>query len=131
MKYRILTVVIVLISLLSLTVSAAELEYIISPGDSFTTVKSGENLSLIADELNMTADELNTYFNQNEIKYFAISKETKSQIKISVCSNDFSKKTSDIAYLDNEALAEFAKSFDVSNDNIINNNNRKYVCIFL
>ena len=118
-----------MISLLSLTVSAAELEYNISPDDSFTAVKSGEDLSTIAGELNITTEELDTYFKQNEIDYFAISKDTKSQIKISLHSNDFSKQVSDISLLDDAALDEFAKTFNADSNNIINNNDRKFICI--
>ena len=118
-----------MISLLSLTVSAAELEYSISPDDSFTAVKSGEDLSTIAGELNIPTEELDTYFKQNEIDYFAISKDTKSQIKISLHSNDFSKQVSDISLLDDAALDEFAKTFNVDSNNIINSNDRKFICI--
>ena len=77
----------------------------------------------------MTEDELNTYFNQNGIEYFAISKDTKSQIKISTFSNDFSKQVSDISLLDDTALAEFTKTFNASTNNIINNKDRKFICL--
>ena len=129
MKYRFLTVVIILISVFSLTVSAASLEYNISPDDSFIAVNRGDDLTQISSELDMTADELNTYFNQNGIEYFAISKDTKSQIKISTYSNEFSKKVSDISLLDKDALDEFAKTFDVNSDSIIENNDRKFICV--
>lgn len=113
----------------SLTVSAAKLEFDISTDDSFIDVNRGDDLTQISSELDMTADELNTYFNQNGIEYFAISKDTKSQIKISTFSNDFSKQVGDICLLDDTALAEFAKTFDVSNDSIIEKNDRKFVCV--
>ena len=129
MKYRFLTVVIILISVFSITVSAASLEYNISPDDSFIAVNRGDDLTQISSELDMTADELNTYFNQNGIEYFAISKDTKSQIKISTFSNDFSKQVVDISLLDDAALDEFAKTFDVNSDSIIENNDRKFICV--
>lgn len=129
MKYRFLTVVIILISAFSLTVSAANLEYSISTDDSFIAVNRGDDLTQISSELDMTADELNTYFNQNGIEYFAISKDTKSQIKISTFSNDFSKQVVDISLLDDAALDEFAKTFDVNSDSIIENNDRKFICV--
>ena len=44
--------------------------------------------------------------NQNGIEYFAISKDTKAQIKISTYSNEFSKKVSDISLLDEDALVQ-------------------------
>ena len=129
MKYRFLTVVIILISVFSITVSAASLEYNISPDDSFIAVNRGDDLTQISSELDMTADELNTYFNQNGIEYFAISKDTKAQIKISTFSNDFSKQVVDISLLDDAALEEFAKTFDVNSDSIIENNDRKFICV--
>ena len=129
MKYRFLTFVIILISLFSLTVSAAELQFDISTDESFISVNRGDDLTQISSELDMTADELNTYFNQNGIEYFAISKDTKSQIKISTYSNEFSKKVSDISLLDKDALDEFAKTFDVNSDSIIENNDRKFICV--
>lgn len=129
MKYRFLTVVIILISVFSITVGAASLEYNISPDDSFIAVNRGDDLTRISSELDMTADELNTYFNQNGIEYFAISKDTKSQIKISTFSNDFSKQVVDISLLDDAALDEFAKTFDVNSDSIIENNDRKFICV--
>lgn len=129
MKYRFLTVIIILIGLFSLTVSAAGLEFNISTDDSFIGVNREDDLTQISNELDMTADELNTYFNRNGIEYFAISKDTKSQIKISTFSNDFSKQVVDISLLDDAALDEFAKTFDVNSDSIIENNDRKFICV--
>ena len=129
MKYRFLTVVIILISAFSITVSAASLEYNISPDDSFIAVNRGDDLTQISSELDTTADELNTYFDKNGIEYFAVSKDTKAQIKISTYSNEFSKKVSDISLLDEDALVEFAKTFNAGSNNIINNNDRKFICL--
>lgn len=78
----------------------------------------------------MTADELNTYFNKNGLLYLAVSDDTKTQIRISSFTDNFSSAVSDISLLDDEALNEFMNA--VSNtDNgtvcVLSNNERKYI----
>ncbi len=130
MKYRVLSLIVILMAFLGLNVNAAaEYEYSISPGDAFSFAKRGDDLTQIAEKLNTTNDELNSYFDQNGIIYFAISDSTKSQIQISTYSNEFSEKVSDISMLDDKALDKFANSFNVDSDSIVTNNGRKFVCI--
>ena len=129
MKYRILAVTVLLIALLSLTVNAADYEYSISPDDNFISAKSGDDLTQIAQRLNMTTDKLNTYFSENELIYFAVSQDGKSQIKLSVYQDAFSSAVNDISQLTDADLIEFANSFDKSSDNIVVNNDRKFVLV--
>ena len=96
MKYRILTVIIVLLTILNMTVSALGYEYSITPSDNFTFAKQGDDLTKIAKKLNMTTDDLNKYFSDNKLIYLAVSDDVKSQIKISVTEDEFSKKVNDI-----------------------------------
>lgn len=132
MKYRILAVVVILLSLLSINIGAASYEYNISPGENFISAQYGDDLTEISQKLNMTADELNTYFNKNGLLYLAVSDDAKNQIRLSAFADNFSSAVSDIAYLDNEALNEFMSAVsedDEANCEIIVNNDRKYLVV--
>ena len=128
MKYRILTVIIVLLTILNMTVSALDYEYSITPSDNFTFAKQADDLTKIAKKLNMTTDDLNKYFSDNKLIYLAVSDDVKSQIKISVTEDEFSKKVNDISLLDDNALNNFAKSLS-SDSSIVTNNDRKFVLV--
>ena len=128
MKYRILTVIIVLLTILNMNVSALGYEYSITPSDNFTFAKQGDDLTKIAKKLNMTTDDLNKYFSDNKLIYLAVSDDVKSQIKISVTEDEFSKKVNDISLLYDNALNNFAKSLS-SDSSIVTNNDRKFVLV--
>lgn len=127
MKYRILAVIVILITFFSLCVNAVGYEYSIAPSDNFIYAKHGDDLTQVAEKLNMTTDELNTYFNQNELIYLAVSDDNKSQIKLSVYQDGFSSVVSDISQLSDADLNEFANSFDENGNNIVMNNGRKFI----
>lgn len=130
MKYRILAVIVILLALFSINISAASYEYHISPGADFTSVQYGDDLTEISKKLNMTTDELNTYFNQNGLLYLAISDDTKTQIRLSAFTDNFSSTVSDIAYLDNQQLNEFMNAVSDTDDSavcVLSNNERKYI----
>ena len=65
MKYRVLTIVVVIMLLFGITVSAQGYEYTISPGENFTAAKSGDDLTLLSQKLDMTTEQLSTYYEQN------------------------------------------------------------------
>ena len=134
MKYRILTAFVMLTALLCIciTANASTYDYTISLGDNFISVKSGDNMDTIAQKLDMTTAEFNSYFKQNGLVFFAISDDTKSQIKISTFSNNFSSEVGDISTLDEKGLLEFAKSFSTepeSTSTIVSNNGRKFILV--
>ncbi len=129
MKYRILSLIVILLALFSLSVNAVGYEYSITPNDTFCYAKRGDDLTQIAEKLNMTTDELNAYFNQNELIYLAVSDDNKSQIKLSVYQDGFSSVVNDISQLSDADLAEFANSFDENGNNIVTNNGRKFVLV--
>ena len=126
MKYRVLITVVIIMLLLGINVSAEGYEYTISPGENFTAAKSDDDLTLLSQKLDTTPEQLSTYYQQNGIIYFAISDVDKAQIKISVTTDDFSSKVTDISKLDDQALSEFAKLFGETE--IVVNNDRKYIC---
>lgn len=132
MKIKILAVIAVLMLLLTFNVSAANYEYTISPGLDFTSASRGDDLTEISQKLNMTADELNTYFNKNGLLYLAVSDDTKTQIRLAAFTDNFSSAVDDISYLNDEQLGEFMSA--VSDDEestctIVVNNGRKYIMV--
>lgn len=132
MKYRILAVVLILISVLSINIKAANYEYNITLGEDFTSAQYGDDLTEISQKLNMTADELNAYFSKNGLIYLAVSNDAKNQIRLSAFADNFSSAVSDIAYLDNVALNEFINAIsedDETNCEVIVNNDRKYITV--
>lgn len=132
MKIRILAVITALMLLFSLTVSAASYEYNISPGEDFTCVSYGDDMTDIAQKLNMTADELNAYFNKNGLLYLAVSDDTSTQIRLSAFTDNFSSTVCDISHLNEEQLNEFMNSISDNVETgctITDNNGRKYVTV--
>ena len=127
MKHRILAVIVILISILSITVSATTFDYSISLDSNYTVAKYGENLDALSKKMGVTTQELTTYFEENSLVYAAISNDAKTQIKISVIENALTD-VSDISQLSDNALNEFAKSISQENTEIVVNNNRKFVC---
>ena len=118
--------------LLSITVNATGYEYTISPGEKFTSVQYGDDLSEISEKLNMSGDELNSYFHQSGLIYLAVSDDNKTQIKLSAFTDNFSSAAGDISNLDEHALAEFASAVSEDNENmahIVSNNDRNFVCV--
>lgn len=131
MKYRILAVIVILLALFSINISAASYEYTISPGDNFTSVQYGDDLTQVSQKLNMSADDLNAYFNKNGLLYLAVSDDTKTQIRLSAFTDNFSSAVGDISQLDKEALTEFVNAVSDGGDHtaeIITNGDRKYIC---
>lgn len=130
MKYRILAVFIILMLLLTITVSALDYEYTISLDSGFTTAQSGDDLTEISQKLNMTTDDVNAYFNKNGLLYLAVSDDTKTQIRISAFSDNFSSAVNDISQLNDDALHEFMSAMGEDGENtceIVVNNGRKYI----
>lgn len=132
MKIRILAVITALMLLFSLTVSATSYEYNISPGEDFTCVSYGDDMTDIAQKLNMTADELNAYFSKNGLLYLAVSDDTSTQIRLSAFTDNFSSTVCDISHLNEEQLNEFMNSISDNGETdctITDNNGRKYVTV--
>lgn len=132
MKYRFLILLFALLSAISLSVYAATYEYFISEKDDFVSVEYGDDLTSVAEKLNMTTHDLNTYFTQNGLLYLAVSKDNKTQIKISAFNDNFSSSVSDISLLDQNGLTQFAQAIsdDINSPaELVENNGRKYLCV--
>lgn len=132
MKYRILSIFIILLTLLSITVSASSYEFTISTGDGFVSVNHGDDLTVVSEKLNTTPQELNSYFAKNGLLYLSVSDDAKTQIKISAFTDNFSSSVNDISYLDDDTLTEFISAVSEGSDSpaeVVLNNDRKYLCV--
>lgn len=127
MKHRILAVIVIIICFFSITVSAVDYDYDISLGSDFTVAKYGENLDALSQKMGVTSEQLDNYFKDNSLIYIAISNDAKTQIKISAI-EDALTGVNDISQLSDNALNEFANSLNESNNQIVTNNGRKFVC---
>ncbi len=115
MKYRILALIVIFILLLGINVTASNYEYNISTSNEFISAQNGNNLDAVAQKLNMTTEELNSFFNKNGLLYLAVSDDAKTQIRLSAFTDNFSSAAIDIANLEQNQLNEFKNS--VSGDN--------------
>ena len=135
MKNRILAIIVIaLIIFNTFTVSAATVnyEYSISPGSDFIAVEYGDDLTRISQKLNMTADELNTYFNKNGLLYLAVSNDTKTQIRLSAFTDNFSSAVDDISLLSDEQLHDFIDAVSDQTENsceVVICDGRKYIAV--
>lgn len=132
MKIRIIAVVAALLLLLTFSVSAAGYEYAIDTDADFTSAKYGDDLTKISEKLNMTTDDLNTYFSKNGLLYLAVSDDAKTQVRLSAFTDNFSSAVSDISYLDDKALYEFMSAVSEEDENsceVVLNNGRKFIVV--
>ena len=132
MKIRILAVVAVLLMLLSVNVSAASYEYTVSLDSGFTSASYGDDLSEIAEKLDMTVDELNSYFSKNGLLYLAVSGDAKTQIRLSAFTDNFSSAVVDISHLDEDGLNEFKDAVSADNENAFyaeSGESRKFIVV--
>lgn len=132
MKFRYLIAIVSILAILSITVYAAQYEYTITTGDDFISAKQGENLDKVAERLNMKPQDINSYFTKNGLIYLAVSSDSKTQVKISAFSDNFSSEVSDIEYLDDAGLSKFISAISEDSDTpaqVIENADRKYLCV--
>ena len=132
MKYRILAIIAILLILLSLPISALNYEYNLPVGEDFTYVKNGDKLDSVAQKLNMTTDELSSFFNKNALLYLAVSNDAKTQIRLSAFTDNFSSTAIDIATLDQSGLNEFKNAISADSENAFftqTNDGRKFIAV--
>lgn len=116
--------------LLSLNVCAASYKYNISLGDGYTSASYGDDLTEISEKLNMTTDELNSYFNKNGLLYLAVSNDAKTQVRLSAFTDNFSSAVDDISYLSDDQLKEFMNAVSEDGENtceVITSRGRRYI----
>ena len=76
----------------------------------YKVFKSGDDLSELSKIVSKTEKELENYFNENDIKVFAIDEKQFSQVKISSYSDSFSKKVGEFSNYSKKELLELAES---------------------
>lgn len=132
MKYRILAIIVIAVMLLSVTVGALGYEYSILTNDNFISAQSDDDLTAISEKLNMSVQDLHSYFSKNGLIYIAVSLDCKSQVKLSAFTDNFSSEVQDISYLDDSVMAEFIEAVSDNSDSpaqVITNNGRKFLCV--
>ena len=132
MKIKFLSVVAGLMFIFLLSVSAAGYEYSISVGENFTEAKSGDDLTKISRKIGMSTDELNSYFSKNGLLYLAVSDDSKTQIRLSAFTDNYSSEVNDISHLNDEQLSDFMNSVSNDGENVCKtlvNNGRKYITV--
>ncbi len=132
LKYRILAIIVVAVMLFSITVSASSYEYTILTDNNFISARSDDDLAAISEKLNMTTQDLHSYFTKNGLVYIAVSLDGKSQVKLSAFTDNFSSEVGDISYLDDAVMAEFIDAVSDNSDSpaeVITNNGRKFLCL--
>lgn len=107
MKLKILAVVAIIFMLVGVQISATAYEYNISVPEGYAIATKDGVHSLVAERLGMTTEEVDAFINENEILYFAVSEDLKTQARLSAFTDNFSSAVNDIAYLDSVKLEEF------------------------
>ena len=120
----------VIIMLSGFTAHAESNEFNITVPDSFTVARKGDSLDGVARNLQMDTAKLSEYFSKNGLVYFAVSADTKTQVRLSEFSDNFSSQVVDICYLKENELNEFIKAVGGENSNeLVQNGSRKFVKI--
>ncbi len=128
MKIKILILSIVMILLLSLCISAQDTEYSITVPSNFSVTHKGDDLQAVADKLGISQTTLSEYFTKNGLLYLAVSKDAKTQIRLSAFNDNFSSEVGDISYLDKTGLDELVAAVGGNNNaTVTQNGNRKFV----
>lgn len=81
----------------------------ITAGSGYSYAYSDESKSQIAEKLNLTENDLDTFCENNNIEYLAVSEDNKSQIRVSVYEDDFSKKTDNLSAYSEKDVKKLAK----------------------
>lgn len=121
-----------LFSVFTVNTAAANYEYSISPGSDFISVKYGDDLTQISQKLNMTTDELNSYFSKNGLLYLAVSSDAKTQIRLSAFTDNFSSAVDDISLLSDEQLRDFIDAVSDKTESsceVVMCGGRKYISV--
>ena len=130
MEIKFLAVVTALLLLFNFNVCAAGYEYSLLLDDGFISVTNDDDLTQVSEKLKISASDLNSYFNKNGLLYLAVSNDTKTQIRLSAFTDNFSSVANDISYLSDDQLAEFMSAVSENgntNSEIAVSGGRKYI----
>ncbi len=130
MKKAILVVISVALMFFSFTANAADPEFSITVPDDFTVAYYGEDLSHIAQALQIDNAKIGNYFAENGLLYLAVSSDTETQVRLSIYNDNFSSRVNDISMLDDTALGEFVTTLNSDCTDlscVITNSDRKFV----
>lgn len=132
MKYRILAIALIVFMLFSVSVYASSYEYTILTNDNFISAKQNDDLTDISEKLNMSPQDLHTYYTKNGLLFIAVSLDGKTQVKLAAFTDNFSSEVGDISYLDDSVMTEFIEAVSDNSENpakVVTNNDRKFLCV--
>ena len=96
--------------------------------NSYAVATKASEVDTVAERLSMEQSEVKAYFKENALKFIAVSKDTKTQIRISRFADNFSSSVYDAQNLTDEQINEMASLYGADSDvvSIIESGNRKY-----
>jgi len=101
-------------------------------GEEYSSCYSDETKTEIAKKLNMESKELEEYFTENDIKFMALGKDNKSQIRIVSVSDDFSKAVGNMSNLSKSEVKKIAQELvgdGITSFDVYENDARKFIKI--
>ena len=131
---KVIFVICVLLLAFPFCVSAEKEKYIdsLKPYGDFYTFDNDE--AEVEKSLSMTKSEIEAYLNENKIVYFAVDKENRRQIKLSVSETDFSNSIINLNGLTDESIINLLPEMcgiEGLNGSIILNGGQKFVKVEL
>ncbi|MCQ2451412.1 MAG: hypothetical protein MJ080_05500 [Clostridia bacterium] len=145
-RFRIVVLLVAVISFLSFSGFDSDRDFDISVGKTYEYCYADGDYDNVLARLNelfvknsdipeasFTKQDLKTYFNKENIQFFAINKTDASQIRVAVYEDSVSQKIEDLSSKSNKMLDDFAK--DLIGDNnlqyeIYSRDAKKYIKIF-
>ncbi len=101
-----------------------------NPGENFVSCYKDQDKSSVAKTLDISNQELDSYFSEKNIEFLAVSYDKKSQIRISAYNDMLSKSARDISNLSEKNIKKLAQS--ITEDTALTydiyiRNSRKYI----
>lgn len=128
MNKKICAVFTAIIALFSLLAFKGGSGFNIEVDNSYAVATKASEVDNVAERLSMEPSEVKAYFKENALKFIAVSKDTKTQIRISRFADNFSSSVYDAQNLTDEQVNEMVALYGADSDivSIIESGSRKY-----
>ena len=131
MKKKICILLLVVFSFVLLSAFKGGSGFSVEVDDSFAVATKSSEVEEVAQRLSLETEEVFSYFEQNALKFIAISEDGKTQIRISRFADSFSGDIYDSENLTPENIAEMVSLYgaDTGKVDIVENGGRKFAKI--
>lgn len=131
LKRKTVLLPIILIALCFLAAFKGGSGFTVEVDNSYAVATKASEVDTVAQRLQMDEATVAQYFKNNALKFIAVSKDTKTQIRISRFQDDFSSDVYDAQNLTDEQIGEMVSLYGAEEENVtvINNSERKYAKI--